>query len=149
MKNLTLEINEFKLSADVVESWNEMTAEQINHVLMVFDAPVALMGEESIDWRLLQIFKALTKWTDDDLRVWELLSLEAYGHDSIFFSDLKILMDAATSFLILKDDDGYSINPELTLNAAVAAVVPSYTFDATVELATVNVKGLTVLLALT
>jgi hypothetical protein len=116
MKNLTVEINEFKISADVVESWNEMTVDQINHVLMVFDAPVALMGVESIDWRLLQIFKALTKWTDDDLRVWELLSLEAYGDDSIFFSDLKIMMDAATSFLILKDEGGYSINPELTRN---------------------------------
>jgi hypothetical protein len=116
MKNLTVEINELKLSADVAESWNEMTADQINHVLMVFDAPVALMGEESIDWRLLQIFKALTMWTDDDLRIWELLSLETYGDDSIFFSDLKILMDAATSFLLSKDEGGYSINPELTRN---------------------------------
>lgn len=116
MKNITVEINELKLSADVAESWNELTSDQINHVLMVFDAPTPLMGEESIDWRLLQVFKALTKWTDDDLRVWELFSLEAYGEDSIFFSDLKILMDAATSFLISKDEEGYSITPELTRN---------------------------------
>ena len=116
MKNLTVEINKFKLSADVKESWNEMTPDEINHILMVFDAPVALMGEESIDWRLLQVFKALTKWNDDDLKKWELLSLEAYGDDSFFFTDLKILIEATTSFLILKDDDGYSINPELTQN---------------------------------
>lgn len=117
MKFIEVNIDNWSLTASIPESWNEMTTDQINHVLMVFEAPIPFVKYELIDWKRLQIFKALTGWTDADIEAWKTASFSLYSDENVFWSDLKILIESTTDFMLIKaDGEGYNINPELTLN---------------------------------
>ena len=105
------------LVADFETEWNRLSVDMVNLILSVFEAPTLLMqGEEAAFWQRLQIFKALTEWTDDDLKEWEASDLQTGAtHDEWLFM-LKATVEKATGFLFVDDGDGLTISPRLTKN---------------------------------
>lgn len=64
---------EHTLTADVPSTWNDMTPAQVAHLLNIFALPVqwAETREGAFRWKQMQIMKALTNWTDEDLAQWQ------------------------------------------------------------------------------
>lgn len=105
------------LTANFETEWNGHNSGMIGLILSVFDAPTLLMqGEEAVFWQRLQIFKALTEWTDDDLKAWEKSDLETGTTAEEWLFMLKETVNKATDFLFDESENGLTIAPNLTNN---------------------------------
>lgn len=122
---INIDLPTLQLEADIPTTWNEMTAAQCAHILKIFALPLPFMAsaKESFRWKQMQIFKALTDWTDENIEAWQAAQIAEDGEDGImlFLQDFQTLCEKATQNLILVDEntegeETYQLAPTLTQN---------------------------------
>lgn len=120
---IELPLSNRTLSANVPTLWNDMTPAQVAHLLKVFGLPFAWANsiDESFRWKQIQILKALTKWTDDDLNKWQAEHIvdDNINGEAIFYQDIENVCDQITEKLAKRIDENnsrYELIASLTKN---------------------------------
>lgn len=116
----------FEKTVTMATSWEDMTADQIAHVLALLKVPplFGMANDELLFWKRVQIFKTLTDWTDKDLLNWQValiademadLGCDLETATAIFNDISKIVIEKYTAFMFHTEGRIF-INPTLYTN---------------------------------
>lgn len=116
------------LYARLGDTIHQYSADEIAFVLKMFDAPVPDQTEEWFGWKLIQLFKGLTRFTDEDLQEWQRAAIVQFyqenpdaGEDdglAAWLSDLKQVINRIADIFLDFDAStkAFSIKPSLFKN---------------------------------
>lgn len=124
------------------ENWDSMTLNQVAHTLAVFAAPAVNQTglidrpDVALFWKRLQIFKALTGFTDLNLHEWQAVEISLFYKETqlldsaaaiAYFQDkLRQLVEKTTAFMLIQDakTGAYFLNSSLCVNPLYAIKLP-------------------------
>lgn len=114
MLKVELQVNDEIFSAELPETWHELSIFQLNHILKLLKAnfPSNYIEAEKLPSLKILILLSLTKWAEqsDIIQAWQMGLLEECGFDdndafAVFIEQIEYLSNKACAFIFTTETD--------------------------------------------